>query len=66
MVNVHDVVVEVNNTKIKEVYEIETIVSPKTLIELVVSRDPAFNIKLGPLIRKSMHGHNYNDCYWHC
>ncbi|XP_019853246.1 PREDICTED: uncharacterized protein LOC109582767 [Amphimedon queenslandica] len=54
-VNIHDMVIEVNGTNIKEVYEIETIVSPKTFIKLVVIRDPAFNIKLGHLIEK-IHG----------
>ena len=47
-------VIEVKGKNIKEVDEIETIVFPKTRIELVVIRDPAFNIKLGLFFKKSM------------
>ena len=47
-------VIEVHGTHIKEVVEIDIIVAPRTRVELVIMRDPTFNIKLGLLFEKSL------------
>lgn len=42
----HDAVIKINEENIKEVEEIDHIVKPRTIITIIVARDPAFNINL--------------------